>query len=211
MKRADLYFNHYYPYYTLEGYGTKKYSHYEHVRIHLSNTKRFLFTLKYRKKKLESIEYKSQEDKGFDKHRKDFKYISYVEFAEKINQFENFLYKALRVLQNEPAYRKVLVFGQNYKFNNNYELSFDYSSIKVYTGDFTHSIKDGKLLKDRKNYLDASEEMKNLNKYLEVVDSNYKFTLIEEKEFNNDLDFLMRRYIDYLAAPKVLRKKEYKL
>lgn len=47
MIRANLSFNYYYPFYTLEASGKKKYYYREKVNIHLSVTRRFLLEFKY--------------------------------------------------------------------------------------------------------------------------------------------------------------------
>lgn len=209
MIKADLYYNHYYPYYTIETQGRKKYYYFELVNIHLSQTKRFEFKLKYDNGKLSEINFEHIKDKHFDYHNKKIKYISYVDFALKMKTFENFLARGINTLREEQAYYKIMVFSEVYKFNKELELNFTYGKINLRKADIKHSIVEGKLMKPKKEYGDS--DLDKVGKYLDAWDSNYKFKEISEEKFKEDLNNIMKRYIDYLAPPKVLRKKEYEI
>ncbi|MFL0117919.1 hypothetical protein, partial [Tenacibaculum maritimum] len=123
MIRANLKFNYYFPFYTIESFGKKKYSHIEIVCIHLSYKRRFLFKLSYKKGKLNEIKLEHILGDYFDFNDKKVKQISYIDFATKMRSFENFLERGLSLLKSEQAYYKTMVFSKVYKFNINLELT----------------------------------------------------------------------------------------
>lgn len=209
MIRADLHFNHYFPFYTLECSGRKKYCYIKKINVHLSDTRRFFFKLQYNNGKLSQIEFKHNKGERFNLYDKGLKYISYVDFALNMKSFENFLLRGIKALKTEPPYRKIMVFGSNYKFNENLELDFSFGEIIFRKGEFDHVIEGGKLVKPKRDY--GEGDLGKVGKFLDAFDSNYKFNSITEDEFNKDLENVMHRYIDYLAPPKMLRKKEYQL
>ncbi|MEM9363642.1 MAG: hypothetical protein AAGA43_13470 [Bacteroidota bacterium] len=210
MIRANLDFNHYYPFYTLTSFGKKKYSYFEKIHVHLSDTKRLKFELNYRSGKLNEIEYKKNSDDKINLYDKELKYLSYTEFAIKMKTFENFLIRGLRSLSNETAFRKVMVFGSNYKFSSEWEIEFDYSQITLKKDQFEHSIQDGKLVKPKRES-NGDGDLAKLVVFFETIDEYTKFNTIEQNEFYKDLDSTMGDYLPYLEAPKFLRKKQYEL
>ena len=209
MIRADLHFNHYYPFYTLKSVGRKKYHYVETINIHLSDMRWFCFTLDYDEGKLSSISFNHEKGKRFNLYDKGLKFICYVDFAARMKNFENFLLRGIKELKEHPSYRKVMVFGSNYKFNEIYELEFSYGNIDLKKGTFDHSIQDGKLVKPKREYDDTP--LGKVGQVLDAIDDYKKFKVITEKEFNEDLNNVIRDYVDYLAPPKVIRKKEYQL
>ncbi|CAA0173198.1 hypothetical protein TMP248_140046 [Tenacibaculum maritimum] len=87
MIRANLKFNYYFPFYTIESFGKKKYSHTEIICIHLSYKRRFFFKLSYVKGKLNEIKLEHILGDSFDFNDKKVKQISYIDFAAKMRNF----------------------------------------------------------------------------------------------------------------------------
>lgn len=209
MRRADLNFNYYYPFYTIQYNGKKKYYYSEKIYIHLSRERRFLFQMNYDSGKLSDIHFKHENGEYFPIYDKSVKHISYMDFSIKIKIFEDFLIKGINTLKNSTPYRRLMIFGSNYKFNHTLEFEFSYGKITLKKGDFNHIIVNGKKEKKKVDYGDT--ELGKLSKALDVIDEYESFKIITESEFEEDLRRVTDRYIDYLAAPKFIRKKEYKI
>ncbi|CAA0157654.1 hypothetical protein [Tenacibaculum maritimum] len=207
MIRANLKFNYYFPFYTIKSFGKKRYSHTETVCIHLSDKRRFLFKLSYKKGKLKEIKLEHILGDYFDFNDKKVKQISYIDFATKMRSFENFLERGLILLKSEQAYYKTMVLSEVYKFNINLELTFTYGELHLKTGNFPFRIENGKLNRLKKNYGDSS--FSKVEKYLDAWDSNYEYRQIDESKFTEELNYVMSRYVPFLSAPTLLRKKGY--
>ena len=216
MDHLNLYFNNYYPFYTLETRGKKKYSYQDNVIMHLSLTKRIYLKISYDGGKLRKVEISKSgySEKSFYPD-KQTKYISYPEFSSYVKIIEYRIRKALRTLAKKKAYRKIFIFSCLYKFDDCQELEADYEKIELEFSKSSGSvIKDGKMMIPKETTTDTSEEseiMRKVGNFLEQVNDNTTYRELTDLDFNEQFTNYWERLAKYLEAPKFLRKKEYQL
>ncbi len=215
MKKFDLSYNYYYPFYTMDKAGVKKYYYIEKVYMHLSRDTELMFEFEYREKKLNKIVFKKITNGKITPYSKKTTHISYVEFAKRINTFQSFLNKGLRSLkQSVPYLKREIIFLKAYKFNTEFELTFDYSNIELSKDIFNHQIIDGKKISQISPIkgVAESETLNKLNIFLESAErTNNSYQPMSEDRFNEELDSVLERIQPYMLAPKKLFKKEYKI
>ena len=211
MKKPDLHFNHYYPFYTLTTYGVKKYSRIKDVVMHLSSKRGIRATIRYEQMKVKSVGLKFVNDASFlYNHDKDNQDITYRVFATHIRTIFSSIEKALKMVQSEPCYLETMIFSNLLKFNNEVEFKAEYSEIKIEFSNPNYSIMDGKKVRIEKDN-SKHEILDKLNEAVKVIDNYTKYREIQESQFKEDLDECLSRFIPYLEAPKFIRKKQYEL
>ena len=89
----DLEYNYYYPFYTMEKRGQKKYYYSEEVYMHLSDDTSIKFLLKYQNSKLIEVILDKINKKEHNVYSKKCIHLSYTDFSKKIKTFQNFLNK----------------------------------------------------------------------------------------------------------------------
>lgn len=209
--RFDLTYNYYFPFYTMEKRGTKKYYYIEIIYMHISDNISLVFKLIYRKGKLSEINFNKSTNKEYNFYSKEVIHLSYVEFAKKVTTFQNFLNKSLKSLSGSIPYHKIQVFYEVYIFNTEYELTFDFSKISLKKDSFNHQIIDEKKVKPKTEKVSISEEWDKVDKFLDAWESNITYKEISNEKFKKELNEIFMRFNPYLSAPKKIYKKEYKI
>lgn len=212
MKTPNLYFNHYYPFYTFESFGVKKHSHIEVIVMHLSLQRGIKATIRYEQMKVKNIELKFINDASYlYNHNKDNQDITYRAFATHIKTIFTSIAKALKMLQSEPCYLETMIFSNLLKFNSEVEFKASYSNIEISFNNPDYSIMDGKKVRKEKKDYSEHKMLNKLNEVIIVIDNHTKYKEIEQSQFKSDLDECLERFIPYLEAPKFIRKKQYEL
>ncbi|MDD3414489.1 MAG: hypothetical protein PHY47_10885 [Lachnospiraceae bacterium] len=216
MKKPNLMFNYYFPFYTQKREGKKQYYYTVKTIMHLSPEEGILISLEYKRSKLVELSLRKINDaKILDANFYNDTCITYSEFSKVIKTVYKQLSDAIRVLSSSPAYIKILIFGVYFKYNANTELVIDSNEINIKHGEFDYKIENGKRMIVKKEYdSDSSDENNLMNKLSSFVNSihdstNYK--IISEEDFINKFEGVWERYIEYFEAPKFIRKKEFKL
>jgi uncharacterized protein (DUF1499 family) len=211
MKKPDLYFNHYYPFYTIRETGVKKHYRSEEVVMHLSPKRGIKAIIYYEKMRVQTVKLRFIDDASFlYNHDKDYPDITYRAFATHIKTIFSSIEKALKILQSEPCYIETLIFSNLLKLNNEVEFKAKYSEIDVSFSNPNYSIMDGKKVRIERDHSEH-ELLDRLTKVVTVIDDYTKVRVVPEEEFKRDFDYFMKSFIPYLEAPKFIRKKEYSL
>ncbi|GAB6120986.1 hypothetical protein [Dysgonomonas termitidis] len=219
MKKPNLSYNNYFPFYTRNIFGDKKYCYSIKTTIHISRERGILISLEYELKKLKKISIKRIEDRNklYNAMDKDT-HITYIDFAKDVNTAYRYISGALRILTPEPAYRKTFIGLSSYfKFNPEMELEIDHwqREINLHYGKFEYKIVDGKKVKESKERVDdGSEEtamMKRIDTFLRVYEDHKTYQEIDNDYFNKQLDDEWDYIVEYFEAPKYIRKNEYRV
>lgn len=211
MKKPNLYFNHYYPFYTLSAYGVKKHSRIEVAVMHLSPRRGIKATIRYKQMKVEQVDLCFTNDASYlYNHHDDNQHISYKDFSNHIKTIFSSIEKALKMVQSEPCYLETMIFSSLLKFNDEVEFKARYSEINITFQNPDYSIQDGKKVRIEKDN-SQHEILDRLNKVITVIDNYTSYKEIATGKFKSDLDEYLLRFIPYLEAPKFIRKKGYDL
>jgi hypothetical protein len=219
MKKPDLSFNHYFPFYTRNITGEKKYYYRIETVMHISHERGIVISVGYKQKNPDEICVKRTDDrtKLYGAMYKDI-HISYTDFAKEVNTAYRYISGAIKRLSPEPAYRKIFVGLSSYfKFNPDMELEVDHwqREIKLLYGKFEYKIVDGKKVKESKEPVDdGSEEsqlMKRIDVTLRAIEDHKTYTEVANDYFEKQLDDEWDYFVEYFSAPKCIRKNEYRL
>lgn len=216
MKKPNLMFNYYFPFYTQECKGTKKYYYTVKTIMHLSSEEGILISLEYKRSQLVELSLRRiNNPKMLEAKIFNDTCITYSEFSKVIKTVYKQLSDAMRVLSSSPAYIKILIFGVYFKYNANTELVIDSNEINIKHGEFDYKIENGKRVIVKKEYdPDSSDEnnlMDKLSSFVNTIHDSTNYKIISEEDFINKLEGVWERYIEYFEAPKFIRKKEFKL
>lgn len=218
MKKPDLSFNHYFPFYTRMITGEKKYYYRIETIMHISRELGILISIGYKQKNLDSICIMRITDrtKLFDIAINAI-HISYTDFAEDVKTTYRYISAALRTLSPEPAYRETLIFSTYFKFNPVLKLEVNHwpREIKMEYGSFEYKIVDGKKVENNEPrvYTDSEEDtiMKKIDASLRAYNEATTYQEIAGSDFEKQLDDEWDYYAGYFKAPKCIRKNEYRL
>lgn len=219
MKKPDLSFNHYFPFYTRNTFGDKKYCCRVETIMHISRERGIRISLEYEQKKPKKISIKRIEDRNrlYNAMDKDT-HIAYIDFAKEVNTVYRHISGAIRILTPEPAYRKIFVaFSGYFKFNPDIELKADPWSkeIELSYGKFDYRIAGGKKVdnKEPRVYTDSEEDaiMKRIDASLRAFNDATTYQEIGGEDFEKRFDDEWDYFVEYFSAPKCIRKNEYRL
>lgn len=219
MKKPDLSFNHYFPFYTRKITGDKKYSYRIETIMHTSRERGILISQEYELKKLKKIYITRMANRtNLLDVAINHPHISYTDFAKDVNTAYRHISGALRILAPEPAYCETFaVFSSYFKFNPDMELAIDHweSEITLHYGKFEYTIVDGKKVKESKERIDdGSEEfqiMKKIDASLRAYNDATTYQEVDNDYFNKQLDDEWNYFVEYFSAPKCIRKNEYRI
>lgn len=218
MKKPDLSFNHYFPFYTRKITGVKKYYYCVETIMHISAELGILISIGYKQKNLDSICIMRITDRTrlFDIAINAI-HISYTDFAEDVKTAYRYISAALRTLSPEPAFRETLMLSTYFKFNPVLKLEVNHwhREIKLSYGSFEYKIVDGKKVenKEPRAYTDSEEDtiMKKIDASLRAYNDATTYQEIADDYFNKQLDDEWDYFVEYFSAPKCIRKNEYRL
>ncbi|EGK00485.1 hypothetical protein [Dysgonomonas gadei] len=217
MKKPDLSFNHYFPFYTRKITGVKKYYYCVETVMHISAEFGILISIGYKQKNMDSICIMRITDRTnlFDIAINAI-HISYTDFAEDVKTAYRYISAALRTLSPEPAYRETLMLSTYFKFNPVLKLEVNHwhGEIKLSYGSFEYKIMDGKKVENNEPVDDGSEEytlLKRVSAAVRVIESHRTYQEIASDYFEKQLDDEWDCYAGYFAAPKCIRKNEYRV
>lgn len=217
MKKPDLSFNHYFPFYTRKITGVKKYYYCVETIMHISAELGILISIGYKQKNLDSICIMRITDRTrlFDIAINAI-HISYTDFAEDVKTAYRYISAALRTLSPGPAFRETLMLSTYFKFNPVLKLEVNHwhGEIKLSYGSFEYKIVDGKKVENNEPVDDGSEEytlLKRVNAAVRVIESHRTYQEIASDYFEKQLDDEWDYYAGYFKAPKCIRKNEYRL
>lgn len=217
MKKPDLSFNHYFPFYTRKITGVKKYYYCIETVMHISAELGILISIGYKQKNMDSICIMRITDRTnlFDIAINAI-HISYTDFAEDVKTAYRYISAALRTLSPEPAYRETLMLSTYFKFNPVLKLEVNHwhREIKLSYGSFEYKIVDGKKVENNAPVDDGSEEytlLKRVSATVRVIESHRTYQEIANDYFEKQLDDEWDCYAGYFKAPKCIRKNEYRL
>jgi len=217
MKKPNLYYNYYYPFYTQYTWGKKTgYIYRTYAIVHLSEERGIKVELEYIEKKIKNVKFERIKDrKTLYKTRNENELITYNKFAKLVDIAFGSFNSALKKLSSEPAYRCVYLswFSTDIKFNSEMELTFDFDILELKFDKTNYKIENEKKVKiEEESGNDGSEEasmLKNISDYLDAFEQNRIYRSIEEEKFNEDLEGVWERFVDYFEAPKFIRKSDY--
>jgi hypothetical protein len=213
MKRPNLVYNHYFPFYTQKIAGEKKYYYDIRTVIHISENIGILIHLGYKQKKIYeiSIERISDSTKLYD-YRMNGNYISYVDFAKAVETLYRLLSKVQRTLSPEQAYIRHLVFSSYFKCNNSIEFELEYKKIFVRVEELNYRIESCKMVRIETPSNYTSEEditMKKISDVVDVINNQTTYKEIDNNEFEKRLNGTWEYFTEYFESPKFIRKSEY--
>lgn len=214
MKRPNLTYNHYFPFYTQKVSGEKKYYYDIQTVVHLSDNNGVLIRLGYKQKKIYevSVERISEQTKLYD-YRMNDNYISYVAFAKEVEKLYRTLSRALGALSNESAYVRTLIFSSYFKHNSSIVLKMGYRNIQVIFEEHDYIIENGKKVMEKKSSNNTNSEedmmMKKLSDAVDVINAQTTYKEIDAKDFDKEFNYTWERFIQYFESPKFIRKSEY--
>lgn len=217
IKHPDLYYNHYYPFYTQDFRGRKTRWHQYTTIMHISDEIGIRIVLEYEKKKAKAIKLDRLSGRHDRKElytaKVDYSHIAYPEFAKIIRMTFNEFRKALHTLAPEKAYYKTIGLTSAFKFNKHIELEIAYRRITVDYGEFNYSIIEGKIVKEKEQrYWDDDETntiMRNVDMVLDTYDKHTSYKEITQEKFKEDFNWQWESFLKYFTSPKHIRKKEY--
>ena len=219
MKKPDLSYNNYFPFYTRNIFGDKKYYYCVDTIMHISRELGILISMKYERKKIKEICIIMMNDSSkLYNAAINQAHITYIDFAKDVGTAYRYISAAVKELLPEPAYRVTLVGFSTYcKFNTAIELTADpwKRKIKLTYGKSDYRIVDGKKVenKEPRVYGDSEEDaiMKKIDASLRAYNNATTYQEIAgsdfEKRFNDEWDY----FVEYFTAPKCIRKNEYRL
>lgn len=217
MKKPDLSFNHYFPFYTRKITGEKKYYYHIETVMHISAELGILISIGYKQKNMDSICIMRITDRTnlFDIAINAI-HISYTDFAEDVKTAYRYISAALRTLSPEPAYRETLMLSTYFKFNPVLKLEVNHwhREIKLSYGSFEYKIVDGKKVENNEPFDDGSEEytlLKRVSATIRVIESHRTYQKIANNYFEKQLDDEWDYFVEYFNAPKCIRKNEYRV
>jgi hypothetical protein len=219
MKKPDLSYNNYFPFYTRNITGDKKYYYYVDTIMHISRELGILISLKYGQKKIKEICIIRMNDRSkLYNAAINQAHITYIDFAKDVGTAYRYISAAVKELSSDPAYRVTLAgFFTYFKFNTAIELTADPWSRKIELsyGKFDYRIADGKKVdnKEPRVYGDSEEDaiMKKIDASLRAYNNATTYQEIAGSDFEKRFDDEWDYFIQYFTAPKCIRKNEYKI
>ncbi|MBF0649151.1 hypothetical protein IR083_09995 [Dysgonomonas sp. GY75] len=218
MKKPDLSYNNYFPFYTRNITGEKKYYYCVETVMHISRERGIIISLKYERKEIKEIciERLNDSSKLYNAATNHI-HISYIDFAKEVSTAYRYISAAVKKLSPEPAYHVTLVFSTYFKFNTAIELTVDpwRRRIKLSYGKFDYRIVDGKKVdnKEPRAYTDSEEDaiIKRIDATLRAYDDATTYQEIAGSDFEKRFDDEWDYFIQYFTAPKCIRKNEYRI
>lgn len=212
MKRPDLQYNYYYPFYTQSCIGEKKYYYKVDTIIHISDNKGILLSVGYKQKKVSEIKVCEVTDpKILLNARFDGTLIHYTDFAKVVNKVYRTLSGAVRELSPEKSYVKQLIFSYHFKHSDSVEIEIDYKNIHLKFDEFDYVIENGQRKRAKYTPSDDDIYLKKLQEVVDVIDEKTKYIEIDNAKFNEKLDRVWESFIEFFESPKLIRKNEYKI
>ena len=216
MKRPDLQYNCYYPYYTQKEFA---YNTYQNIMLfmHLSNESGIRVSFDFEKKKISdlTIEYVKDRTRIIES-QKGCKYITYPDYAIQIDTAYNVLCKAVKQLSSEPPYYIGGLWNSEFfKYNSSIELEFELRKILVSFGEVNYSIENGKKIRKKNEeflHKPESEEdisLNKLSKLYEGINADTTYKEIDNKEFDKALNNTWDFFTEYFKCPAFIRKTKY--
>ncbi len=214
MKRPNLEYNHYYPFYTQSISGEKKYYYRINTIIHLSEDNGIIISRSYKQKKISEIIIERISDRTkLIKSQMEDKHLSYPDFSKEVEIAYIILSKAVINLSSKQAFTKTLIFTCYLKYNSLIEIELEYKKIHVKYDNFDYIIKNGKKIIPAKEESSSNKEedilMKKISDAVSVINSHTTYRELENSEFDRQLNDNWNYFIEYFAAPKFIRKSEY--
>lgn len=218
MKKPDLSYNNYFPFYTRNIFGDKKYYYSVDTVMHISRELGILISLKYKQKKIKEIciERLNDRRKLYDAAI-NHTHITYIDFAKDVGTAYRYISAAVKELLPEPAYRVIFVaFSTYFKFNTAIELTADpWRKIKLVYDKFDYRIVDSKKVdnKEPRVYTDSEEDviMRKIDATLRAYNDATTYREIAGSDFEKRFDDEWDYFIQYFTAPKCIRKNEYRI
>lgn len=220
MKKPDLSFNHYYPYYTLSFSGKNTNYNLTSVVVHISLNEAISIKIEQKIKLVTSIKVKKETNRiELDKIRKEGGYISYVQYSKYVAQIYGTIKRALKKMSSTPAYSKVMIDTVYTKVTNKVVFEFDYQHLRMDILDMGYKIVNGKRVKLNraqkkhfKDYLTFDEKTQSLKKItalLDVMDHQVNYIPIDNDEFDMAFHAFWNSLVPFFETPKSIRKLRY--
>ncbi|GAB6122309.1 hypothetical protein [Dysgonomonas termitidis] len=219
MKKPNLSYNNYFPFYTQNTFGDKKYCYWVETIMHISRERGIRIFLEYELKKPKKISIKRIEDRNrlYNAMDKDT-HITYIDFAKEVNTVYRHISGAIKTLMAEPSYRVIFaVLSTYFKFNPDIELKADPWSkeIELIYGKFDYRIAGGKKVdnKEPRVYTDSEEDaiMKRIDPSLRAFNDATTYQEIAGEDFEKRFDDEWDYFVEYFNSPKYIRKNEYRV
>ena len=212
MKRPNLEYNYYFPFYTQQRKGKKTGLHWSITYMHLSDNKAIRIYIEQLKNGIRQIGIEMVDSsQALYKCKLENKHITYLDFAGKVKEFYHVLYRTLRMLSNEPVYRKQLVFSSLVKFNQNIELEIDWKKINIDFRTTDYRIEHGKIVRLKESPFANSDSEAGKKWYAigKAFDESTNYRIVENDVLEDRLNDCWESFRELFEAPKFLRKKEY--
>lgn len=213
MKRPNLTYNYYFPYYTQKITGKKKYFYRIDTTMHISEEMGIFISLSYKQNKISEVLMERISDRGkLHDASMDGKHITYMDFAGEVRKAYTDIDRAMKILSPEQAYIKKLFFSSYFMYNESLEFELEYRKIKITNGEYKYRIENGRKSKEERNYDDSEEGllMKEISNVVNLANGRTSYHEIDKKEFENKLNYEWDYFIEYFESPKFLKKSEYR-
>ena len=210
MKKPELHYNYYYPYYTQKIVGEKKYYYRVETVVHLSEKKGILLSISYKSKKLYEVEISELDSSRilFDKKDKG-ELIHYTSFAKEVSEVFRCLSSALNALSSCKPYIKKIIFGTYLKYNSDIEFELEYKKIKVSFDKIDYVIEDGRKKRKEPDTSYIDETMEKLKSFVSAIDEKTTYTELDPAVFDKELNYYWEYFIEFFKCPKFIKKSEY--
>jgi len=212
MKRPNLQYNYYFPFYTQNIQGKKSNLNFKDTYMHLSDKKAICLSVRCMKKNIEKIHLRFIDSpSALYKYKNEYNKITYTDFAEAVNVFYSAFSKAIKKLTDEPAYRKDLIFSTLLKFNPQLEVEIDWKEITVNFRETDYKIEHGKIVRLKESpFAHSTDEVSKKWEAIGIAfDENTNYRIVGNDVFDERLNDCWESFRQFFEAPKFIRKNEY--